>query len=90
MLQSGGWIVLAWQTDNPGAWLFHCHIVCVTIILYEVIELMSDCRPGILTKDWASSFLRQLTRFRVLVRLAATLIASALLGRITIPLMQHI
>ncbi|QIX00022.1 hypothetical protein AMS68_005539 [Peltaster fructicola] len=26
MLPSNGWIVLAWQTDNPGAWLFHCHI----------------------------------------------------------------
>ena len=25
-LPAGGWLVLAWPTDNPGAWLFHCHI----------------------------------------------------------------
>ncbi|TGO84187.1 hypothetical protein BPOR_0537g00020 [Botrytis porri] len=26
MLPAGGWMVLAFQTDNPGAWLMHCHI----------------------------------------------------------------
>jgi FtsP/CotA-like multicopper oxidase with cupredoxin domain len=26
MLPSGGWVVLAFVTDNPGAWLMHCHI----------------------------------------------------------------
>ncbi|KAI1487858.1 laccase [Biscogniauxia mediterranea] len=26
MLPSNGWLVLAWVTDNPGAWLMHCHI----------------------------------------------------------------
>jgi hypothetical protein len=26
MLIENGWTVLAFQTDNPGAWLFHCHI----------------------------------------------------------------
>ncbi|KAI0601194.1 probing oxygen channels in Melanocarpus Albomyces laccase [Biscogniauxia sp. FL1348] len=26
MLPPGGWVVLAFRTDNPGAWLFHCHI----------------------------------------------------------------
>ncbi|KAH9885346.1 probing oxygen channels in Melanocarpus Albomyces laccase [Xylariomycetidae sp. FL2044] len=26
MLPAGGWLVLAFQVDNPGAWLFHCHI----------------------------------------------------------------
>jgi len=25
-LQGGGWLVLAYPTDNPGAWLMHCHI----------------------------------------------------------------
>jgi Multicopper oxidase len=25
-LPSGGWIVLAFPADNPGAWLMHCHI----------------------------------------------------------------
>lgn len=27
MLPKAGWLVLAFQTDNPGAWLMHCHIV---------------------------------------------------------------
>ncbi|KAJ4390165.1 laccase, multicopper oxidase, benzenediol:oxygen oxidorectuctase [Gnomoniopsis smithogilvyi] len=26
MLPAGGWIVIAFQTDNPGQWLMHCHI----------------------------------------------------------------
>ncbi|KAI9744648.1 MAG: hypothetical protein M1818_002177 [Claussenomyces sp. TS43310] len=26
MLPSGGYLVIAFQTDNPGAWLLHCHI----------------------------------------------------------------
>jgi FtsP/CotA-like multicopper oxidase with cupredoxin domain len=26
MLPSWGWIVIAFVTDNPGAWLMHCHI----------------------------------------------------------------
>ncbi|KAF2477734.1 laccase precursor [Lindgomyces ingoldianus] len=25
-LPGGGWLVLAYPTDNPGAWLMHCHI----------------------------------------------------------------
>ncbi|KAI0146303.1 laccase-like protein [Xylariaceae sp. FL1272] len=26
MLPALGWLVLAFKADNPGAWLFHCHI----------------------------------------------------------------
>lgn len=26
MLPSSGYLVLAFETDNPGAWLMHCHI----------------------------------------------------------------
>ncbi|KAG9242395.1 multicopper oxidase, partial [Calycina marina] len=26
MLPSSGWLALAFRTDNPGAWVFHCHI----------------------------------------------------------------
>jgi FtsP/CotA-like multicopper oxidase with cupredoxin domain len=25
-LPAGGWVVLAFPADNPGAWLMHCHI----------------------------------------------------------------
>jgi Multicopper oxidase len=26
MLTGSGWTVIAFVTDNPGAWLMHCHI----------------------------------------------------------------
>jgi hypothetical protein len=26
MLPTGGWLVLAFETNNPGAWIMHCHI----------------------------------------------------------------
>jgi FtsP/CotA-like multicopper oxidase with cupredoxin domain len=26
MLPASGWLVVAFKVDNPGAWLFHCHI----------------------------------------------------------------
>ncbi|CZT13380.1 hypothetical protein WAI453_013597 [Rhynchosporium graminicola] len=26
MLPGNGWLVIAFRTDNPGAWLMHCHI----------------------------------------------------------------
>jgi len=31
MLPTGGWLVLAFLTDNPGAWIMHCHIVSWTL-----------------------------------------------------------
>jgi FtsP/CotA-like multicopper oxidase with cupredoxin domain len=30
MLPPGGWLVIAFQTNNPGAWLMHCHIVRIS------------------------------------------------------------
>lgn len=26
LLESSGYLLMAWETDNPGAWLMHCHI----------------------------------------------------------------
>ena len=26
MLPASGWLVIGFLTDNPGAWLMHCHI----------------------------------------------------------------
>jgi hypothetical protein len=26
MLPAGGWLAVAFKTDNPGAWLMHCHV----------------------------------------------------------------
>lgn len=25
-MPAAGWLVMAFETDNPGAWLMHCHI----------------------------------------------------------------
>lgn len=30
-LPNAGWMVIAFPTDNPGAWLMHCHIVSLEI-----------------------------------------------------------
>lgn len=27
MLPTNGWLAIAFETNNPGAWLLHCHIV---------------------------------------------------------------
>ena len=32
MLPGVGWVVIAFKADNPGAWLFHCHIVSCAYI----------------------------------------------------------
>lgn len=29
MLPASGWLVIGFQTNNPGAWLMHCHIVSI-------------------------------------------------------------
>lgn len=26
MLPAEGWLLIAFQSDNPGAWVLHCHI----------------------------------------------------------------
>ena len=26
MLPAKGWLIVAFKTNNPGAWLFHCHV----------------------------------------------------------------
>ncbi len=27
MIPAGGWVVIRYRTDNPGMWLFHCHML---------------------------------------------------------------
>jgi hypothetical protein len=29
---TGGWLVIAFLTDKPGAWLMHCHIVRSSLV----------------------------------------------------------
>ncbi|XP_015605758.1 uncharacterized protein LOC107272784 [Cephus cinctus] len=37
LLPSGGYVILRFKADNPGWWLFHCHIVFHMIVGMELI-----------------------------------------------------
>ncbi|OKL59367.1 hypothetical protein UA08_05049 [Talaromyces atroroseus] len=44
MLLAGGYLLIAFQTDNPGAWLMHCHIGFHTVegLAMQFIEQYSN------------------------------------------------
>lgn len=42
MLQGGGWLILAYPTDNPGAWLMHCHIGKYSPYMRSIIRWATD------------------------------------------------
>lgn len=48
MLEGNGWTVIAFQTDNPGAWLMHCHIVWHVDggLAMQFVERESDINAG--------------------------------------------
>jgi FtsP/CotA-like multicopper oxidase with cupredoxin domain len=33
MLPANGWMVIAFQADNPGAWLLHCHVRILPLLV---------------------------------------------------------
>ena len=37
LLPSQGWLAIRYITDNPGAWIFHCHIDWHTIAGFAVV-----------------------------------------------------
>ncbi|KAF2176521.1 multicopper oxidase [Zopfia rhizophila CBS 207.26] len=47
MLPAGGHLVMAWETDNPGAWLMHCHIGWHTVqgLALQFVERFSEIKP---------------------------------------------
>lgn len=53
MLPGSGYLVVAFKTDNPGAWLMHCHIGWHTekgfaiqfLERYEEARKLIDCEP---------------------------------------------
>ncbi|GAB7365366.1 hypothetical protein MBLNU230_g6445t1 [Neophaeotheca triangularis] len=50
MLDGGGWLAIAFQTDNPGAWVMHCHIAWhadegLSLQFLETPEMMSEVNP---------------------------------------------
>ena len=42
MLPGKGWLIVAFRNDNPGAWLFHCHIA-VSNFIHAPLSLPSHC-----------------------------------------------
>ena len=53
MLPAGGWLLLAFKTDNPGAWLFHCHIAWHVSggLSVDFLERPADLAQQISTAD---------------------------------------
>nr|1GW0_A Chain A, LACCASE-1 [Melanocarpus albomyces]1GW0_B Chain B, LACCASE-1 [Melanocarpus albomyces]2IH8_A Chain A, Laccase-1 [Melanocarpus albomyces]2IH8_B Chain B, Laccase-1 [Melanocarpus albomyces]2IH9_A Chain A, Laccase-1 [Melanocarpus albomyces]2IH9_B Chain B, Laccase-1 [Melanocarpus albomyces]3FU7_B Chain B, Laccase-1 [Melanocarpus albomyces]3FU9_A Chain A, Laccase-1 [Melanocarpus albomyces]3FU9_B Chain B, Laccase-1 [Melanocarpus albomyces]3QPK_A Chain A, Laccase-1 [Melanocarpus albomyce len=53
MLPAGGWLLLAFRTDNPGAWLFHCHIAWHVSggLSVDFLERPADLRQRISQED---------------------------------------
>jgi hypothetical protein len=41
MLPENGYLVIAFKTDNPGAWLMHCHIGWHTVAI-QFVEQYSE------------------------------------------------
>jgi FtsP/CotA-like multicopper oxidase with cupredoxin domain len=54
-LPAGGWLMLAWKADNPGAWLAHCHIGWHTLqgFALQFLELEDEINstPGVVDTD---------------------------------------
>jgi hypothetical protein len=46
MLPGGGYVVIAFKADNPGAWLLHCHIVSHASggLDMQILEDLADAR----------------------------------------------
>lgn len=44
LLPAAGWLMLAFQTDNPGAWIMHCHIGWHTLegFALQFLEMKSE------------------------------------------------
>ncbi|KAF7556011.1 hypothetical protein G7Z17_g1753 [Cylindrodendrum hubeiense] len=53
MLPAAGYLVMAWQTDNPGVWLMHCHIGWHTTEGFAVqfIERASEMTSAVTAGD---------------------------------------
>lgn len=56
MLPASGYLVIAFLTDNPGAWLMHCHIGWHTEegFALQLVERMSEI-PDLIDQDVLNS-----------------------------------
>lgn len=53
MLDSSGYLVLAFETDNPGAWLMHCHIGWHTSegFALQILERYTEIQDSLIDYD---------------------------------------
>ncbi|KKY15402.1 putative multicopper oxidase [Diplodia seriata] len=53
MLDSSGYLVLAFETDNPGAWLMHCHIGWHTSegFALQILERYTEIQDALIDYD---------------------------------------
>ncbi|UZP36623.1 hypothetical protein NXS19_004439 [Fusarium pseudograminearum] len=65
MLPGNGYLVMAWETDNPGVWLCHCHIGWHTSegFALQFIERASEI-PDITTSSYVSDVCDSWTTFQ--------------------------
>ncbi|KAK3312917.1 laccase-1 [Apodospora peruviana] len=56
MLPAKGWLLIAFKTDNPGAWLMHCHIAWHVSggLSVDFLERPADLKAGISAADKAA------------------------------------
>jgi FtsP/CotA-like multicopper oxidase with cupredoxin domain len=49
VLPGNGYLVMAWETDNPGAWLMHCHIGWHTTegFALQFVERIDEIRENV-------------------------------------------
>ncbi len=55
MLPARGWVLIAFKSDNPGAWLLHCHIAWHVSggLSSDFLEREADFRNGLSAADKA-------------------------------------
>ena len=53
MLPARGWLLIAFKTDNPGAWLMHCHIAWHVSggLSVDFLERPAELRQRLTTQD---------------------------------------
>ena len=44
MVPGNGWLAIAFITDNPGAWLMHCHVVSSVVMFccFQTVLIMNS------------------------------------------------
>lgn len=94
MLPTNGWLALAFQSDNPGAWIMHCHIVSFNQTRSQIGALGHIAnfipRSGTPMKALQCSSLNLRILCLTSILSPLTLIAYATLGKITTQPLQRI